>query len=106
MERVIWVKTLVFSYYRRGKDLEIRINDPYYRQVKVGDHFLINRHLRLKVLAIRKYSGFTELLLNEKVERILPGYGQDAVLTMLRSVYKPEAEKNGVLVFELQHHEA
>lgn len=106
MEREAWIKADILSYYRRGKDLEIRVEDDYYKQVEIGDILIINRIFKRKVIAIRKYPDFKAMLEKEEAHRILPSHSKEAILWNLQQVYKPVAERKGVLVFELRYHVA
>ncbi len=96
----LFVKPHVLDLFRRGKDLEIRISCPLTRQIEEGDELSFNYTFSRMVLAIRTYPSFEEMLDNEDLERIAPGYERGVILRELQRIYGKQ-ERQGVLVFEL-----
>lgn len=102
MEIDLWVKPPVLPLYGEGKDLEVRAKTGLLETICVGDILNINQALRRKVVAIRNYRDFEEMLSKEDHRRIGPGYDEQFVLSRLREIYHTRLEKKGVIVFELQ----
>lgn len=101
MEHEWWVKQPVLRLFDRGKELEIRVKARFFENVRPGHFIVFNREVRRKVVAIRRYRSFEEMLGREDVQRILPGSSADKTLTLLQMIYPPERECRGVFVFEL-----
>lgn len=84
------------------KSLEIRVADEKRKTVRRGDSITFNQQVTRKVMAIRSYSSFKEMLNSEDSEKIMPGWGPIEILAALKETYTPNQEELGVLVFELQ----
>jgi len=89
------------------KTLECRVNYQNLRSIRVGEQvkfFWEHLSVIVEVLAIRRYQTFREMLLNEDVEKLIPGMPKEQALFEYESVY-PEwkVRKNaGLIVFEVK----
>jgi ASC-1-like (ASCH) protein len=96
-----WVKRLVLTLFDQGKELEIRVKARFFENVRPGDSIVFNQEVRRRVIAVRRYSSFEEMLGKEDVQKILPGRSALETLSLLRQIYPFERERRGVYVFEL-----
>ncbi len=84
------------------KSLEIRVADEKRKKVRKSDFIIFNQQTIRRVVGIRRYPSFVEMLKIEDPEKIMPGWTATQILTGLRKIYTPQQEAQGVLVFELQ----
>lgn len=103
-EHNIFLKGRVVPYFRVGKDLEIRIESVWVRNIKMGDgiDFLPpnSEKFHRVVKAVRIYGNLETMVEVENPNRIIPGQDKDAVLRELKTVY-PDTGNRRVYVFEL-----
>lgn len=103
MQRMLFVKRKYLSLYEKGKDLEVRTRNFYSLQIRPGDTVLLSKDgFERRVKSVRFYPDFPAMLQSEDSERIAPGYSKEIILKELRTAYSSFAERNGVLVFELE----
>lgn len=99
-------KKKYFDMIRSGrKPLECRVNYPSVRGVKVGEivrYFWETYNYDVKIVAIRCYKNFYEMLKNEDVEKLVPGMSFNEALREYQSIYPEWKVKKfgGVVVFE------
>ena len=101
MEHEWRVKRPVLHLFNQGKELEIRVKARFFEDVRPGDSIVFNQEVRRRVIAVRRYSSFKEMLGNEDVQKILPGRSASETLILLQQIYPFEQERRGVYVFEL-----
>ena len=103
-EHNIFLKGRVVPYYRIGKDLEIRIESVWVRNIKAGNgiNFLPPNSEKFHriVKAVRIYATLESMMEVEIPNRIIPGEDKDTVLRELKTVY-PDTKNRRVYVFEL-----
>lgn len=100
------VKTRFFNLIKSGvKDLEVRVGYDSINRIKQGEQiaFATNGNsLVVKVVEVRRYTTFKEMLNKESYKRIVPdSESSEDALTLLKSIYGPDKEKLGVVVLEL-----
>lgn len=97
------VKDYMLPFIQNGrKSLEIRVADEKRKMVHSGDSITFNNTVTRKVVMVRGYLSFVDMLEQENPEKIMPGWGKDKILKGLRDIYPDTKENLGVLVFELQ----
>lgn len=87
------------------KTLEIRVAYPHIRRIRPGDTLCLmsrSESVQCAVNDVRSYPGFAEMLLNEEVDKALPGTSSPAALDQLRAIYPAAKESLGVVVIELK----
>lgn len=95
-------KKITLPHIESGiKDLEIRLANQINLDIKIGDAIIFNDIYRIRVIDIRRYTNFEEMLNTENWTRIMPDWSKEEILKGLRGIYPPEKENLGVLVFEL-----
>ena len=101
------VRREVLEWYRSGgKDLEVRVGFPMFRRLCVGQVLkLYNNNdgaVRCRIQVIRRYRCFEQMLENERAERIVPGIeSNEMLLQEFHKIWPVDAERHGVLVFEV-----
>lgn len=102
-KRTLWVKKEFFDLIVSGnKTLEIRVAFPVFKLIKRGDLINLNNRAMIRIKDVRAYPDFETMLSHEKASQILPGSNQEKVLGLLKSLYPPQKEKLGVVVFEIE----
>jgi len=104
-DRVIRIYQEFFDMLQADmKTLEIRVLYHFMMNIKVGTIFRFNddETCRFKVIAIRTYSSFEDLLNKEDIAKIDPTRNYEQQLENLRKIYPPEKEKIGPVVYELE----
>lgn len=99
------MKRIYFNMIKsQKKNLEARLNYPFLRKAKVGDRIVFfweNEKFVGKIIAIRHYNSFNEMMDGEDVNLLLPGYSKSKALEEYLKIY-PERkvkENKGILVF-------
>lgn len=101
-------KRKYFEMIQSGKkDLECRLNYPNLRTIKRGDEiklFWENSSLIVKVIDIRFYENFEEMLSKERTERLIPDMNYQEALREYEIIYpKSRVDKfGGLLVLEIK----
>jgi len=87
-----------------SKDLEARFGYPWIRRVAVEDIIIFNHNAKAvrKVVAIRPYKNFDQVLGVEDHERIYPGLKDYKRAPIMRRLRQDPNQPLGVFVFELQ----
>lgn len=106
--RMLWIKMSYLKMISSGKKrLEARIDYPNLRKIKRGS--IINfcsgeKNLLVKVIAVRRYKNFSEMLQCEFIDQLLPGYNFTETLGIYRSIYPDEKVKKfgGIIIFEIE----
>lgn len=107
------MKTLRFKrkYFEliqsKRKDLECRLNYPNLRTIKRGDKiklFCENSSFVVKVIEMRFYKNFEDMLSKEGTERLIPGMNYQEALREYETIYpKSRVSKfGGLLVLEIK----
>ncbi|OIN89805.1 hypothetical protein AUJ40_01310 [Candidatus Berkelbacteria bacterium CG1_02_42_45] len=93
----------------RQKSIEGRLRKGKYAKIKPGDYILVYSPgekdcLKVKVLAVRYYDSFKDMLEREKLTRILPGVKNiETGIETYNKIYSREDEKNfGVAAIEIE----
>jgi ASC-1-like (ASCH) protein/GNAT superfamily N-acetyltransferase len=87
------------------KTLEVRVGYDHVRSIRTGDQlklFSRTSTMLCDVADVRNYDSFADLLSHEDVDRILPGTDSHEALRLLRTIYPPDKEKLGIVVFVLK----
>ena len=87
------------------KSLECRVYYPSVRDVKVGDvvrYFWEDRSYDVKIVSVRRYRNFYEMLKNEDIDKLVPGMNFKQALKEYQRIYPEWKIKKfgGVVVFE------
>ncbi len=100
-----------FNYIaNKMKVIEGRLYDEKRKRIRVGDCILFKSTsssnealLYAVVIGLRRYSSFREMLINEGIERVLPGiHDVDEGVKIYYNYYNPnEEQKYGVLAIEV-----
>lgn len=99
-------KRKYFEMIRSGrKPLECRVYYPSVRDVKVDEvvrYFWEDQIYDVKIIGIRRYNNFYEMLKNEDVEKLVPGMNFRQALKEYQRIYPEWKVKKfgGVVVFE------
>ena len=101
------VKSHFLNHIMAGrKPLEVRVGYANLQGIKAGEKIQLASGTKtgvIKVMNVRRYKTFKEMLDVERYDHILPGAAsKDAVLDLLQEIYPTEKEKLGVLVFEIE----
>lgn len=88
-----------------SKKYECRLNDEKRRRINVGDIWIFNKTLKVKVVEKKIYQNFEDAVLNTSLSELLPD-----VTTKLEAIqiyhrfegYKAGASKYGVVVFKIE----
>ena len=104
-KRHIWrIKKEYYLQLQRGeKSIEVRVGYGHVKSVKTGDTISFENYGRneFTVARVVRYSSFDDLLSNENVSRVLPGFSKGQAITALRDIYPKDKELLGVYAFEL-----
>ena len=87
------------------KLLEIRVDYPNLKGIKPGSvvTFECGRdHIMVKMKDVRRYKTFVSMLEGEDYRLIAKDKTKQEVLDICRSIYPPQKEALGVLVFEVE----
>lgn len=97
-----------FSEIKNGnKIIEGRLAKNKFLNIRVGDRISVTNefgdNIVLRMIDIRRYSTFHEMLLFEKIENVLPGVDTiEEGVKIYHKFYSEKDEKNyGVLAFEV-----
>lgn len=97
------IRAFMLPFIQHGrKSLEIRVADAKRKKVRKSDFITFNQQTTKRVVAIRKYPSFVEMLKMEDPEKIMPGWTSSQILTGLTEIYTLDQEELGVFVFQLQ----
>lgn len=104
--RTMRVKKRFFDLIQlRQKTLEVRVGYDAINRIHAGEKICFITHmsqLNVKVISVRRYSTFKEMLGIEDFRKIAPDSNSaEEVLALLTSIYPPEKENLGVVVLEL-----
>ena len=91
------------------KSIDGRLKKGKYAEIKPGDYLIVfsndeKNDIKTKVLAVRYYPSFREMLKNEDVEKILPGLTDiETGVETYRKFYTQDDEKQyGVVAIEIE----
>lgn len=108
--RTLRVKDRYLDLIRQGrKTLEVRVGYRSLVTVQPGEWLNLTSHVNeqlVRVVDVRRYVTFVDMLRNEDADRIVPGQTESEVLSLLRSIYPARREKLGVVVLEIEHADA
>lgn len=105
-EKSIRFKRKYFEMIKSGdKTLECRIKYPGLAKIKTGQiisFFWESQSLKVKIISIRQYKTFKEMLNNEVINHLVPKMNYNTALKEYESIY-PKWKINkfgGLIVFE------
>ena len=108
--RTIRVKDHLLDYIREGrKTLEVRVAYDNIKKISRGDFLILSSHANeqyVRVVDVRNYATFRDMLRNEVADRIVPGYTVPQTLDLLEQLYPPRKERLGVVVIEIERSDA
>ena len=108
--RTLRVKDRYLDLIRQGrKTLEVRVGYRSLVTVQPGEWLNLTSHVNeqlVRVVDVRRYVTFVDMLRNEDADRIVPGQTESEVLSLLRSIYPARREKLGVVVLEIERADA
>jgi ASC-1-like (ASCH) protein len=85
------------------KQIEGRINKGKFSLIKKGDLLELQNGTILKVICIRRYFSFKNMLIYEGLDKVLPGTSTiDDGISIYRQYYSIEDEKKSVLAFHVE----
>lgn len=87
------------------KTLIVRVNDSTVQGLQANDIVELKAHNRsrdVRILGIRTYHNFEDMLRSENSSRILPGANKQQTLALLRNMYPPDQERLGVYMLEVR----
>lgn len=97
-----------FVMVERGdKTLEARINYPFVKKVNVNEVVLFfweQYKVKVRIIAIRRYNSFKEMLDHEDVKKLVPGMSKEDALAEYQKIYPAEKVKKygGVSIFAFE----
>jgi ASC-1-like (ASCH) protein len=104
--RMMRVKQHFFNAIKDGtKTLEVRVAYESIKTIQIGERIRLACYESsqvVKVLDIRRYGSFEEMLAREEPARIVPTASRAEVLHLLREIYPSHKEALGVVVLELR----
>jgi ASC-1-like (ASCH) protein len=93
-----------FELIKSGKKkIEGRLAKPKYLQLRANDLIRFNDTLLTKVVAVRKYLNFKEMIETEGVDNVLPGLSKDSQPDLVyKNFYSDKEEQTyGVVAIEI-----
>ena len=100
---IFGLKNEILPLIENGRKLlEIRVADTKRKKVRIGDDILFCQKVLKRVVRIRSYRTFIEMLKYEPLEQIMPDLTKQEILMGLQKIYTPEQEALGVLVSQLR----
>jgi ASC-1-like (ASCH) protein len=101
------IKKRFYDLIRSGKKtLEVRVGYDTINRIQVGERILLMTHtgsFDVKVVDIRRYHTFVEMLGVEPWDRIAPdSRSKDEVLSLFKQIYPSHKEQLGVVVLEFK----
>jgi len=99
-------KRKYFAMITSGKkNLECRLDYPFIKKMKVGEvvrFFWEDEKYDVKIIAIRRYKSFTEMLQKEDVVKLVPGMSKEEALLEYQAIYPDWKVKKtgGVVILE------
>jgi ASC-1-like (ASCH) protein len=99
------IKQRFFDLIKMGKKpLEVRVGYGSINRIQVGEHISLETHigrLEVKVVDVRRYRTFEEMLKKEQWRLISPdSMSSEEVLSLLKRIYPQDKERLGVVVLE------
>lgn len=88
----------------RQKDLEVRVGYDSIKAIRPADEIKLSTHDRtaiIRIIDVRNYRSFEEMLSREEAERIAPD-DPAGVPRLLREIYPAHKERLGVIVLEIE----
>lgn len=105
--RMLRVKQYYFNFIESGhKTLEVRVGYDNINTIQPGERIRLasgSNNAIIMVIAIRRYTSFSEMIKTEDADRIAPGKSKDQVLQLLQSLYSAQKEQLGVVVLEIKY---
>jgi len=100
------IKQEPFVWLKSGrKDLDVRVGYPKIRRICTWDRirFLFEgKPIHVKVLAVRSYPSFEQMLESEDHRRIAPDYTKEALLVKLYELFPFDVKQLEVFVIEFR----
>lgn len=83
------------------KNIDLRLNCGKWREIQVGDEIVSN--FLARIIRIKRYSSFSELIQDENLERILPPINliEESLTINRQSFQKEEINQYGIIALEL-----
>lgn len=104
-KRELQMRSKLFNQVVSGqKTLIVRVRDNTVQGIQLNDVVTLkafNRSQSARIISIRSYSSFDEMLKREDASKILPGANKHQTLALLRSMYSQHQERLGVYVLEV-----
>lgn len=104
--RSLNIKRKYFLQIKSGqKTVEVRVGYSSINRIAVDDKMLLQdgqESITVRVVAIRRYRSFAEMLTKEDAGSVIPNKGAEDVLAILQSIYPPDKEALGVVALQLQ----
>jgi ASC-1-like (ASCH) protein len=99
------VKRITYNTIKSGrKTIEVRVGRGSTNGLQAGERVRLitySRSFNVRVVGIRRYSTFAEMLDFEPWEKIaLSSESKDRMLSLLRQIYPPHKERLGVVAIE------
>lgn len=101
--KVLWIKEEYLRHILSGrKTIEVRVAYPNISRLQPNDILLLNGCHRYRIVAVRRYSNFEEMIATEDPASIAPDLpDRSALLAACRALYPPEKEQLGVIALEI-----
>jgi ASC-1-like (ASCH) protein len=87
------------------KKIEVRVDYPFLRGIKTEQiiKFQCGReYLEVKIKDVRRYKTFVFMLNNEDYRLIAKDKTKQEILNICQTIYPPQKESLGVLIFEVE----
>jgi len=93
------------SHIKKGiKTIEGRLNKGKFADIKKDDIVLINDDFKVKIIGLKTYTTFKEMIMNEGVEKVIPNATSlDEAVNVYYKFYTKEQENEyGVIAIKMQ----
>ena len=92
-----------------SKDIEVRLLNEKSEKILVGDFIIFNnlddkgKYIKTKVIRKTVYKGVEELLLDNDIERILPGSSKEDLVKILVKIFKEDFNNSKLVAFKFKY---
>jgi ASC-1-like (ASCH) protein len=102
--KILWIKEDYLGQILSGrKTVEVRVAYPNIARLQPGDALLLNSTHLYRLVAVRRYASFDQLVTAEEISTIAPDLpNRAALLAACRPLYPPEKESLGVVALEIE----
>ena len=91
------------------KDIEVRLLNEKSEKILVGDNITFNnldekgKYIKTKIIKKTIYKDVDELLLDNDIERILPGRSKEDLVEILVKIFKEDFNSSKLVAFKFKY---